>query len=223
MAVARAAAWDANNFNEPTGTVPPEAGSDRLLVVMQLGKLNGGFTVSTFTIGGQTFDEEHEILVDDGVSDVYVKFYVWKEAKIAAMSGSTISYTDDATQSNTMFTYATFTGVDQTTPTTFTTYGSTSTDSATLTTTSTANDYIVIGTARNPLARDVTDWDTLTELFDTGSADFRQAAADGAGGDNSSVLTGDGTAGSWAAGALVIHAVSTSVPVFLHHFRQLEA
>lgn len=206
MSVARVAAWDTNNFQDPTGTMTPEAGSNRILVCLQISELEGGFSTSVFTVGGQTFDIHHKVLGEPtGVlNDQQIDYYVWKEAKIAAMSGASVSYTDDGTQAGTMFTYATFTGVDQSTPTIFTSAFSESTDALAVVTTSGANDLIVVASSRSVLTRDITNWDTLSEIFDTGTSNWRQSMGEGGGGDSSTLVTGDGTADDMTLGALVI-------------------
>lgn len=210
MTVARAAAWDALNYQDPTGQMPAESGSNRILVCLQISELEGGFSTSTFTVGTVARDYHHSFLgTPSGIlNDQQIDFYIWDEASIDAMSGTAVSYTDDGTQAGTVFTYATFTGVDQTTPTTFTSAFNESADTLDITTTSNAADFIVCASSRSEIARDITDWDSLAEVFDAGSGNWRQSMGDGSGGDNTTTVTGDGTADDMTLGAIVINNAS---------------
>jgi hypothetical protein len=208
MAVTVLDAWDAATTGDPTGTIGISAGSDRLLVCGQTYEFNGQASVSTFTVGGQTYDGVVEIFWENGESDQYVGFYYWKEATIAAMSGSAVSYTDDLTLGKETFSFATYAGVDQATPVTDENKGTnTSTDQISLTTTSTTDDYDVVAVSRSSNNRDITSWGTLTEQWNSAVAGtYWTGCAHDAGGVSPIVIDGDGIAGDITYSHIIINA-----------------
>ena len=212
MAVSRVGSWAAvTQGTDPSGSVTIGAGSDRILIAV-VSAMKDLFNVSVFSIGGQAATGSYEEIDTTNSPDHVNYVYYWDEATIAAMSGSTISWTSDTTVGKFAFSYATFQGVDQVIP--FAVQGSSysaSTDSFDVTTTSGADDYIIVSVVRSNANRDFTNWDSLTEVFDDGPvAGIRYGAADGSGGDDITTITGDGTPDDMFAHALVLASTGSS-------------
>lgn len=192
-------AWSTPIFSaDPTGSLTISAGSNRCLIVAQQAERNS-YSVSTFTVGGQSYTYQYEVIETSTAPDLIGRFFIWNEAAIAAMSGSAISYTDTvAVPGKFAWSYAVLQNVLQTSlgADQFDTAFNASTDALDVTTTSTANDYVVVSSTRLAASRDITNWDTLTEVYDSTDSNsfYRASLGAGAGGDNTTTVTGDGTA-----------------------------
>ena len=189
---------------EPTGDATVGAGTDRKLVWIIRNEAVALRTISTFTIGGQTASEvftPYNQTVDT-TENHRIYAYVWDETKIAAMTGTTVSYTDDQAMTTPhdgfCSAYVTVQGVDQTA------FGdwddivhefNGADDDVDVDTVSTAADYVAVLSMTSTTARDYTSWDTLTEIEDTNvPASVRCGFGAGAGGDAITSVLGDGTA-----------------------------
>lgn len=217
MTVARIGDWLTREPSHPTGaTINIGAGTDRLFVLVVLSQFEGGYDWTSLTIGGESYDYAFQSELDKtaSIEDTQVTYFVWTEATIAAMPGTFLAYTGDeapASPTGIFFTYATFGDCSQVLAPQAYAATSQSSDTLEVETPSSADDYIVMGVSRSVVGRDVTDWDSLTEIFDAGGEGFRQALADGQGGDATTTLTGDGTAGDFNALALILPAATTDI------------
>ena len=214
MAVSRLDNWLAfTDASDPTGSATISAGSNRVHIELVIGERTGGdISVSTYTIGTKTYDVASELFLDNGTEDLLVKIFVWLEATIASMSGTSRSYADDAAPIGASMSWsaATFQDVgDQSiTADNFDQQSSASTKTLTHDTTSTSDDEIIAAAVLNASSRAPFDWDTLTEQQTT-SPNPISGVADGNGGDNSTLLQNDGVANSaFAAITLVLFASS---------------
>ena len=188
MAVTKVQDWSTATEGDPSGSPTIGSGSNRLLLLSLNYEWTGTLTVDppTLTIGGQSYTDVHRLYLDysGGGDDLYVFLYYWNEAAIAAMSGSAISFSDGEAAAKQAWSVATFAGVNQTTPVTFTdATGEAVTQSAPL---SLANlgstgDYVVISTSARGTQNIL--WDgNITEQWqvidsDGGGAAFALAGA----------------------------------------------
>lgn len=208
--VSRAGSWaPLTTGSDPAGTYLPESGTNRMVVCGLVIEFSAQTAVSVFTIGGETFDYSgNEYL--NGAPDQEAFFWVWDEATIAAMSGSTISYTDDNAGTKQSWSCATYQDVDQGAAPVFAGNSAATVQSVNVTTTSTANDMIVgiMGDASNNRAP--LDYETLTQQLSYNVADVAHGIADGAGGDGTTTFANDQVANSdMAALAVVLTAATT--------------
>ena len=216
MTVTIDSAWaTVTHDTDPIGPITLGTGSNRLLVFLQSAEHGTANPVaySAFTIGGVAATADYSVGFVTGAAISTLNFLVWNDAAITSMSGAAVSYEDGITLGNQVWTYATYQDVDQTTPVTDTGSSTTaSADSLAVTTTSTSDDIILVGSTRSAAARDVTDWDTLTEVFDVQNTNvqFRAGLAAGVGGDATTTCTGDGFNGDWLLNAIVLNTVATT-------------
>ena len=76
----------------PLGSATLGSGTNRKHVEFLNMEKSGAQTVTTFTIGGQTYDESFNLFVESGgAGDLTLMGFIWKESTIATMSGSAIS------------------------------------------------------------------------------------------------------------------------------------
>lgn len=202
-----ARSWSALSSADPSGTVTIGSGDSRILVLAQTAEFSGAFSADC-TIGGQSATGSYSVDQAVVTAHLTINAWWWNDAALEAMSGNSISYSDNATLSKQHFSYITLSSADQASPIATSTVYDSSTDSVDLTTTSDANDHIIAIVARESGNRDITDWDTLTEAWDDGSDFYRSAGADGSGGDSTTTITGDGANGNLLAVGLVVRDVS---------------
>lgn len=224
MTVSILDAWATVANSAPIGPVAPSAGSERLLAMLMQCENSLYESIDTLTIGGQTYDGLSQLL--HVTENTAIVLAWWKEATIQNFSGTAVDFADlsnlglDRIDN---WTWATYQGVDQTTPVTLQDSDTTtnSTDTIDLTDGSTADDQVIVCVGRNSGNRDVTTWDGLTELYDwqPTSAVYRAAAAAGAGGNGTLTLVGDGIADDWLAGLWSINA-ATAASVLLAQMMQ---
>lgn len=200
--------WQPLINSDPAGTITIGSGANRLLVVVQTAENANSFTVNTMTVGGQAATGSYSIDNATVAAHSTINAWWWDQTKLQAMSGNYISYSDDATLNKQHFNYITLKHVDQSSPVATSMVYQASTDEVDLATTSNADDIILAIVARESGNRDIRNWDTLTEAWDDGSDNYRTAAADGAGGDNTTTITGDGISHNLLAMGLVIKDVS---------------
>ena len=217
MSATRVAAWTKTEDGNPVGTVTIAAGSNRKFVVIVQAETTGQPTSNTFTIGGQTYTESFEDYFDNGAQDCWLYAYIWNEAAIAAMSGSTISYNITGTQNARLWAYAMIQDTNQGVTFKSATQSSGS-DTFNVTTTSSAGDFIVVLSMAPNVSRDITNMDTLAEIYDVtpGPGTFAAHLGDGDGGDSTTTFTGDGTTGIYTAIGLVFAAAAAGNPHYYY-------
>ena len=192
MAVTVLDSWTNTVDSDPSGSVTISSGSNRAAILALHAETDGEPVVSTMTIGGQAATQEYEIFQSDGVDDMTMFVYLWDESAIAAMSGSAISYADNATLTKRAWSFGTYAGVDQTTfPAAQASFLETS-NSASSDVTTTSNDgerIVVTGIVKNSTGS-LASADTLTEVVDVaaGSNSMRAIVAEGNGGDNTTTM-----------------------------------
>ena len=207
MAVAVNNAWQtitagtSGSSGEPSGTVTISAGSDRMLVFGQIINQSGQLTISTLTVGGQAASYTRDYFVDNGTNDLQLQMHIWNEAAIAAMSGTTISYTDDDTYpAPAGWSFGGWENVKQEDPFTATVPVDEDNDldgqTLNLTTTSTANDYIILLGVDSSANRAPLTADTLTRQQEYSVSNVAMAFFDGAGGDGTTTFSNDAVANS---------------------------
>jgi len=200
--------WQPLINSDPAGTITIGSGANRLLVVVQTAENAGSFTVNTMTVGGQAATGSYSIDNATVAAHSIINAWWWDQATLQAMSGNYINYSDDTALSKQHFNYITLKHVNQSSPVATSMIYEASADEVDLTTTSNADDIILAIVARESGNRDIRNWDTLTEAWDDGSDFYRTAAADGAGGDGTTTITGDGISHNLLAMGLVIKDVS---------------
>lgn len=210
MAVSRVGSWAAMvDGSDPTGSLTVGSGSNRMFVSYILTEQGSQRTISTYTVGGQAASYTAEIFLEAGADDQEINVFIWNEIAVAAMSGSTVSYTDGTGPSKLSWTYATYKDVKQASPT-ITTDGSTDATQLSITSTSVAADMILAGFSSHANVRAPFDYDTLTEQADFSVANHATGVADGSGGDSSTLLKTDEVANSDIVGLIVVLTVATS-------------
>lgn len=208
-------AWASPVNSAPIGPIAPSAGSDRILTMILQCESALFTSIATLTIGGQTYDGSS--ILSHSVEATHLALVWWLEAKIAAFSGTAVDYADNdnlGVDRMDNFSWATYQGVDQTTPVTLQDSDTTTNTANTidLTDGSGADDRVIVGVCRNSGNRRVDNWDGLTELYDLQPAlsNYRAAAGEGAGNQGIITLTGDGISDDWLAGLWSINAAAVS-------------
>lgn len=197
----------------PNGSSTPGAGSNRKLVHILIMEKTGQQTVSTFTVGGETYDEVHEVFLESGgSSDLQILAFIWNEAKIASMSGSTISFLGISLGTSVSWAFATIQDTDQS-ATGFSSSSSVSADTLPIAVTSVAADYVVgamiAGSAnRAPLTDDV-----LTEIDEYSVSAIATRLSAGVGGDATITFDTDQVANTLMAAAVLVFKDPSSGPL----------
>lgn len=209
-------AWTFVDDSEPsTYSAPVSDGPNRVMVLAYSGPAHDidafGWTVTTVLWGDQAPTATYKY--GDGTDDSCRYFALWNETAIAALTNSTIDWAA-STITNDFFGYACYAGVVQDGLDSLvndSTNYSTNQSSSTLTTTSNNGDRILaIGGLRTG-NRQISDWDTLTELHDVAAAtnNARYCFGEGNGGDSSTVITNT-TAATPNFASIVLPQVSTA-------------
>ena len=152
--------------NAPNLTVGAiSAGSNRKLCVVLAARSTNfsAWSVSTFTIGGQTYDQAYTTPIAG--TNLGLKVFVWHEATIAAMSGTAVSWTDTPFISGIYCSYFVVQDCDQANVAIAQNGAASDADTLQITTSgNTATDLLVctIAISDNPPA--VTNWDNFTEI-----------------------------------------------------------
>lgn len=170
-------------------SVTLDAGSNRKLFFSISSEVNTTPQGDVATVGGQAETETFVYTETSATQDHHHEVWIWDETAIAAMSGSSVSGTEGGSVN--MFCWGVVTDAIQTALSAHTgTDYQASSATATVTTTSTANDFIFASAVRSTGTSATFDsWDTLTEDFDAAGGSQRLGAASGTGGDNSTVIT----------------------------------
>ncbi len=199
---------------EPNGSPTISAGAKRAAILCVHAEHGLSLSVSVMTIGGQTFTSSEELEIDDGVDDMFLYRYEWNEAAIAAMSGTTIAYTDDQTLTKRGWSFGTYQDVDQASfpKGTFTANEIGSVTTIDVVTTSVAGDRIIVfAMAKNPAILYST-WDTLSEVVDVGPSGMQMGVGEGSGGDSPTTVTSS-VGSSQVLNAIVLGAASNPMMV----------
>ena len=213
--VSQVGAWSTRQDSvDPSGVVSPGAGDDRAFVYLT-GHRGDSYVITTFTIDGAAADFVYENNETNDTPDTFLFAHVWLESTIAAWGTPTIAYS--ATAAGTLHTshYATFEDVHQTTPVTEeTSVWNASTDNIDVATPGGATKFTLLNITRTSNARDITDWDNLSEVVDAAIATgLRYCMGQGSTSDTTTTLTGDGFAGSYAVQVLSLEPLAiTSLP-----------
>jgi hypothetical protein len=201
--------WTGLTVGAPTGSASISAGPRRLLWLVYAAETGGTHTFTSITVGGVS--PTGSLLEESTASpDNFIWSWYWDEAAIAAMSGTTITLTKGGTPVTHVWDYIVFQGAGGA-PEYATSVEEVSSNDTAITAASETDigDFIAVAINRSASARDVTDYDTLTE-GDQYNTDFTVAVADGKGGDDTTDLTGDGFAGDWL--VQLLHIKRNDVP-----------
>lgn len=193
MAVTAVNGWTAvAGASDPTGSPTISALTNGLVVLVQILENSSGITVSTMTMGGQSATGSDTIFWESGdTGDGTINVWWWDQSAVDLFSGTSISYTDDAVLTKRVFSVASFSGVDQTTPvSTASASSETAATSYDISSSSTAQDIDIVAIYRSSANRDIEAYDTLTEGFQW-NTDMTAAVASGAGGDSTISITID--------------------------------
>ena len=205
MAVSVLNAWSGQTAGSPdSASLTISAGSNRCLVLVYFSEVSS-FTYTSITVGGVaptgTSIDENSSSTDNKTWSWY-----WDEAAIASMSGSTVALTKTGTPSKHDYDYAVFQGAAGGAEFgTTVESGSTDTIAPTTASASTSSDWIVVTNNRSSANRDIQSYDSLTQEWQF-NTDYTISIADGAGGDDTETMTGDGIADDWLAQILHIKA-----------------
>ena len=213
MAVAVLNDWTGNTVAAPSGSLTISAGSDRLLWLVYIAEVSSTHTFTSITVGGQS-PTGSLVEVSPDSAEQYIWSWFWDETAIAAMSGTTVAFSKSGTASKHVWDYIVFSGANAGAEyATSVTESSAANTSISTASNSSVNDFIAVAINRSSANRDVTDYDNLTEGWQY-NTNFTVAVADGAGGDDTVALTGDGFSGDWFTQLLHIKA-STSSPMMM--------
>lgn len=190
-------AWQFVNDDDPnlqsTGSL--SSGSNRVLVMAYAGPNHDidafGWTVTSVSYGNEAATATYQF--GDGTDDSARYVALWNDAAIQAATDQQFRWS--ATNIiNEFFGWAVYEGVQQSgldSLVTDSTNYATNQSTSTLTTTSSSGDRIIVWGGINTGARQVSDWDTLTEQHDfaAASGNAKYCLGEGNGGDNSTVVT----------------------------------
>lgn len=179
----------------PSGSLTIGAGAGNRALVLMYGAEHDisafGWTITTVTVGGIAPTLNYK--TGDSTDDCPRFIGIWDEADIDAMTGTSVVWTASSIVDE-FWGYGVYDDVDQTDLSAVVkdaTNLSAAQSTITLTTTSNDGDRIIVVAILRSGARNWTDWDTLTELYDTqaASTNTKYGAGEGNGGDDSSVIT----------------------------------
>lgn len=194
------------------------AGSNRKLVVVLAARSSNvpTWAITTFTIGGQTYDQALETAVIDG--KLCFKIFVWNEATIAAMTGTAVSFADTPTTLNGQ--YCTYFVVQDCSQASLVLRENGAANSAASITVSTVgntlNDLIVAGVAFSDDPPVVSTWDTLTEIpaaTDDDGSSISVGLASGNTTDESHLFTTTGSGQDIVAFALKFSGITSTTTI----------
>lgn len=182
------------NGSDPTGTLTPDAGSNRKQVLLQFGEVTNDPPPAP-TIDGDAPDETKSIFLEigSGAADMCIYAHIWKEATIAARGGHSVSYSDNQVWGKQSWTHFTVTATDQgeTASQTNSASSATSIDCGPFSPNTDANGIVVATVVANSANRAPMSYETgLTERREYSVSDYAGGVADGAGGgDLASLVT----------------------------------
>ena len=221
MAVAVLDDWIGQTAGSPGGSLTISAGTagGRVLwiVYFQEGgtKVYTSMTVGTVAATGELIEESPD------TSGTHIWSWFWDEAAIASMTGTTVSFSFTGTATKHDFDYIVFEGaLDGAEYATSTSSSGANNSSITNdATASTADDFFAIAINRSASARTVDAYENLTEGWQY-NVDYTLAVADGAGGDDTETLTGDGFSGDWFTQMIHMKAGAASNPPMMNRMMQ---
>lgn len=212
MAATRIGSWSAlTSGSLPSGSVSIGAGADRMLVVAIANENVGNQNVTTFTIGGVSYDYSRDHFLEAGSTDNNLFLFVWNEASIASMVGSSIVFAGISNGAQLHWGYATLQDCAQVSPI-FDDDGAQASNSHALSTPSSAADWLVGLSMDRSQNRQPLSCDTMTQRLEysvTGQAvAVFDDAGQAAGASDISTFTNDGIAGDFSAMSAVFAEVS---------------
>ena len=148
-----------------------------------------GWSITTILWGDQAPTATYKC--GDGTDNAPRYFAIWDETATAARSDNTVDWTATTITSE-FFGWACYEGASQTGLDSLvndSTNYSTNQSTSTLTTTSNSGDRIIVGGGLGSASREVSDWDTLTEKYDSVVSPRKACLGEGNGGDGSTVVT----------------------------------
>lgn len=219
MAVAVLDAWSGQTAGDPNSAVLGiSSASDRVLVVVYFAEKSAPHGFTSITVGGVA-PTGSRVETSSVSSITHIWTWYWDEAAIASMSGTTVAFSKTGTQIHHDWDYAVFsdvtggaeyaTSVDETA----------TNSSISATSTTTADDWLIVFVNRESANRDVTDFDNLTEEWQF-NTQYTCAVADGAGGDDDVALTGDGISGDWFVQLLHLKSAAAANPMMMRMMQE---
>lgn len=188
------------------------SGTSRILVFVNWDEDATTNIINPFRIGDQAFTGSFNW--NHGTETTQMWLHYWDEAALDARSNSVITFTD--TQNVSGYIYGTYEGVDQTTPLTELDQEEAENAAANLTLSgsSTSADYLLaIATRANGnVNRQVTDWDSLTEIDQLNPAAHQCMAGHGLGGDTDTLLQ-SATSDDWLAALMKVNALASGIVI----------
>lgn len=207
MSVSRINAWTLTNFSLPSGSAPPAAGNNRMHVVVLANENVGEQTVTTFTIGGQPASYERKFFLEAGSTDLTLYMFVWDEAAIVAMSGSSIVFAGISSGAQLSWAYCTLQADNPQAAPVFDDDGAQSSNSHALSTVSDTDDFLIGQSMDRSQNRRPLACDTMTERVEQSVSFYAFSVFDdsgqAAGASDISTFTNDGISGDFAAMAAV--------------------
>lgn len=191
------------------GSVTIDAGTSRWFAVLVVEEDDGGAADGVITtIGGQAPDQTDEVSFTGLTGDGFGEFFLFDEASIDAMSGTTVVYTDSS--STNYWCYGTILDTDQTAITEWfdTAAGDGSAGVAVGTGTDTDDYSVVIGI--NVQNEAYASWDMLSELVDVDGTGHRIGLGAGNVNDSATTVTNSGGASGLALFSLVFSAAASA-------------
>ena len=210
MAVSRVGSWASmTTGSEPSGTVTIGSGSNRMLLFVMFRERGTDWSVTTFTIGGQTFSYHGNAYLN-ATPDLFARVWIWNESQIAAMSGNTISYSDDTTGAKISWSSATFQDCEQAEPDISTGTVTSGTHIDLDAESATSDDELICGVVDKSANRDPFSYTGgLAEQVDYDAADFANSIGDGNGGGADPIrVSNDGTNSNMAAFLVILTAAA---------------
>jgi hypothetical protein len=169
-------------------------------------------------IGGVTATGQETISIEtSGFQHAFA--YWWDEDAITSWADNDIDFEDGISAPTQVWSFIVFAGVNQTTPVVSASGSSASSNTLNVSSTSGSGDRDLVVAARSSGNRDVTNYDTLSEGYQDNTG-FTSCACEGAGGDATITLTGDGVASDWLYTHLLIQEATAGItPQAMYHYR----
>lgn len=191
--------WSAlTNFSLPSGSVTIENGPNRQFVFCINNENAGQQTITTFTIGGVSFDHFDQHFLEAGSTDNNLWIYVWDEASIQAMTGTAIVFAGISSGAQMSWGYCTLQDCNQASPF-FQDAGATGSNSHALSTPSETDDWLVGLSMDRSQNRAPLACDTMTQRLEQSASFYAMGIFDDAGGPDISTFTNDGLNGDFSA------------------------
>jgi len=196
MAVSILDAWDSavsnvlDKASNPSGDHTISSANDRFHIAIVTRQANNE-NVITYTVGGQSATVSGHRFFENGTNDFTTDILAWNEAAIAAMVGTTVSYSDTHSNTQMCHTFATFQDCDQDDPI-FTGNDQAEGTTLAIVTTSDPGDMIISAHMAQSANRAPLTYDTLSEQLENSVSGSAHGVAHGDGGDDLTTLGNDG-------------------------------